>query len=738
MAHPYICTACRSLLRSRRALNIGKDVRWFSQVASHNQNRQSRDALEEFFGGQERTTNSTFTPPTWSALGETVHKTEFQKVDSKDKHSKKALRPQELLEKLGSRKKGSTDRDHNVKKRHKHKGPDSSPHSQRLRDLKQTPQDSNAFKRADGSNQTPSKARRSRNRLARLSGSKVPQELLNLSGITRLAIRPSVDSEWLLDSPDMQSSNKLQMPQAGQFATLNIRRLGRALERHDLEMIQQIQDQIRDFAKINPTAHRALPLELYEHLMLALLSLRKPQAAIGIWNYLVQSGYKPTVKSYSVMMRGALASRDVSGLKAFWLRMRSAGFQPDAYCWSTRIFGLIKLNLVQEGLQALSEMGQEWLAAAQAHGARGTSQKQPKHETQSASEMAELLAQYPGVVDGVPRPALAVMNSAISALALIADDKIVKVLSWGRSFNVEPDITTYNTLLNVSIRHGQLDDALQLLRQMQERNFKVDSTTWTVILSALFNGGFLDGLDHVEQQEKILAFMDSIEDKKSGMSHINEKGYALIIDRLLKHYENPSAAAAVLARMAKKGNAPTAHIYTILMTSYFQRDPEPDLAAVQTLWEQLQVANDGLGVPLDGVFYDRMIEGYARYHQKVGIRPMLGFLERMKQEGKRPGWKALESVARALAERREWERLTALVEDVRSQLTTARGGTQHGGQRDFWSFVISTGLLKREGIFRPWQLRPWDARRSPLLRAEGIDNESTSAGISVDKVDKVE
>ncbi|KAK6434796.1 hypothetical protein LTR95_009026 [Oleoguttula sp. CCFEE 5521] len=134
---------------------------------------------------------------------------------------------------------------------------------------------------------------------------------------------------------------------------------------------------------------------------------------------------------------------------------------------------------------------------------------------------------------------------------------------------------------------------------------------------------------------------------------------------MLKHQSNADAARMLLEHMASHGLEPSTHIYTILMSFYFSRTP-PDFAAVDALWQRIKRANAGHGAPVDGIFYDRMIEAYAKHHHTLGIASSMQFLERMGKEGKRPGWRALEAIARALADRQEWARLGVLVSDLRS------------------------------------------------------------------------
>ncbi|KXT07105.1 hypothetical protein AC578_2444 [Pseudocercospora eumusae] len=494
-------------------------------------------------------------------------------------------------------------------------------------------------------------------------------------------------------------------PETLSFATTQISRLGTAREQQNLHAVEQLKNEILNHAKKFTTLQDRLPLEVYEHLMLAALSLRNAKLAIEIWNILPQLRYKPDLKTFTVMMQGAQNMGDVLGMEAFWKKMRSAGFQPDAHAWSVRILGLLRsrsrLNRsARIGMDALHQMGQEWLVAAQAKESQGRMQKGKKQQPSQAASPTELLRKYPGPVDGVPRPTVEIMNSAIAGLAMVKPDEIPNAFSWGRAFGIEPDLITYNALLSLSMRRMQAEEALAIVRQMQKRGIVADSTTWKVLLEALFESGFLDRLDHAEQEAKIIAFIDSLKNEEMGLRGIDEKAYALIIDQLIKKYKNTAGAAAVYSHMVSSGRQPTPHIYTILMMSYFDRKPEPDFSAIETLWLQIQDQGNGFWGLVDTIFFDRMIEGYAKNHHLVGPKPMEDFLKHASTTGKQPGWEALRRVAQAYADREQWNKLRNLIDQVQIAQRQNSGRFMRKGEDEFWNFVESTGLLPGEDSTR--------------------------------------
>ncbi|KAK1060034.1 hypothetical protein LTR74_012153 [Friedmanniomyces endolithicus] len=540
------------------------------------------------------------------------------------------------------------------------------------------------------------------------------------TGATHAAARVTSDRDVIVD----------------RFANLRINRLGQAVQKQDLAFAEQLKREILNFAS-NPT-NPPLRDQVYEHLMLALLTLRSPSSAI---EHLEKLGRRPTVKTYTIMMKGAQHVRDGQGMEAFWGKMRAAGVQPDINAWTTRIFGLIKGGRVEDGLRALSELGGEWVNAARrkhavetARDAGGVTKGRKPRAQASPAEVQELstsqaAALYDGDIEGVPRPDVTAMNAAISALALRADRHISKVLTWGRAFGAEPDQITYNTLLNVSFHRGEADEAMAILQRMREKNIETTGSTWTVLLTQVFQGRTLDGLTPERQKNTILSLVEAA--SAGSGSGVDIKGYTLAIDRMLKHYNNADAANALLAHMSSQTSLqPTPHLYTIFMNYYFQQQPTPNFQAIDALWQQIQAVNSGRGAPLDSIFYDRMLEGYATFHGLLNSTQQIqDLLQRMRKEGRRPSWRALELVARALAERGEWGVLLRIVDEARAWVREDKGaaseemlvGNRRFGQVDFWRFVIETGLLKEEGVTSVEHLERGRTGKSPMERRMGLE-----------------
>lgn len=523
--------------------------------------------------------------------------------------------------------------------------------------------------------------------------------------------RQPLDAEEVDDAARLNEAPEDMMPEqsnrpsvavdeftpASRFASICSKRLGRALEQENRSSTREVYGDVRQFVIRNPDIQ--LPMGLYEELLRTFLSLQSHKDAISVWNDMIKAGHRPTTKTYTIVMKGSQEIRDQSAtVEAFWNRMRKAGLQPDHEAWTTRIFGMIRSRLsVDVAIKALDDMGQEWLAAARSAVARESASKGKKAKKDVTDvKTQDLLAKFPGDVNGVPRPDVTVVNSAISGLAAKADHMIPKVLSWGRLYGIEPDLRTYNVLLNVSMRHGLPTEAVKILRRMSEKGIEPDSDTWTVLLAAMFEGDSLKNLTSDEVEKRAVGFVEEVDRMHS--VGLDEKGYNAIIDRLLKTYDRPSIAQKILDLMALKGIKPNAHTYTILATSYFQQSP-PNFAALDALWARIASENVGYGAALDNVFYDRMIENYAQHHNAVGTKKMLFFLDRAEAEGKKTSWKALEFAARALWEAGDGSRLMQITERafMMKEIQSNRSGF---GDREFWKFLESIGMIRPDAVQR--------------------------------------
>jgi pentatricopeptide repeat protein len=433
--------------------------------------------------------------------------------------------------------------------------------------------------------------------------------------------------------------------------------------------------------------NQKIPVRLYNQFILVFMALGKHNRAVDIWNDMVLAGQQPTVESWHAFIDGCRKARDAQGIENVWERMLATGIQPDAWCWTTRIHGLIQSGKWEQGVGALQQMGMIWLEAAKSRN-KGEGKKGKSIDKAEISTM--------GDIGDIIKPNTTTINATISALLRHRKvDAAERVLRWACSLGIPSDVVTFNTLLRPMIRTGDISAALALFKEMESLGIKPDVVTFTILIDGLFREPPTITTLPVPESEQS-ALVATVADLLNGMEAVgvpaSVRSYSTLIDGLLNTHKNLAATRAVLAHMASRNVSPSTHIYTILLIHYFSQNP-PDLPAVDSIWRC--VVSDKSCSP-DLVFYDKMIEGYAA---AGNMNKMLYFLNRLPREGKAPSWFVLVKVVRALIEREEWACVAVVAGDVVKGEGVAQAGVRGwAGKEEFWELV--RGVKERMGTER--------------------------------------
>jgi hypothetical protein len=246
------------------------------------------------------------------------------------------------------------------------------------------------------------------------------------------------------------------------------------------------------------------------------------------------------------------------------------------------------------------------------------------------------------------------------------------------------------TIYSWHIEAGDYPTVFKLLRQMEREGIEGDLATYTTIVRAAFSSQRFDNLSQSQQANRILAIFAELE--KGGVK-LTDRLYSIAIDRLLKAYGNISAARTVIDHMSARKISPEPAVYASLITHYFQESP-PNIEAVDGLLLRV------FGPPrarTDKYFFDRVIEGYAT-HGEVG--KMMGVLARMSSHGNTPGYRALTSIVKALADAGDWERARLIVRDLQNGEGVAKSAITGGRvlEQQFFRMVEQLGLNVTEPL----------------------------------------
>lgn len=441
--------------------------------------------------------------------------------------------------------------------------------------------------------------------------------------------------------------------------------LGRATERSDIGLAISLWQKFQTIPMLK-SARNSAREQVFTRFLSTFFSLRRPELAVEVWNFIITSGDVPQRKHWQTMIVGTGKAKDITSMRQIWSNMQAAGFEPDNQSWTAWIHGLIKCGEWRLGIRALGELALLW--------------KKAQRTTRSGS----------GEIDGL-LPAIEPVNGAISGLVATGRTEIVpNVFKWAQLQKLPISTSTFNIMLRPAVRKDETREVDRLLSEMELHNCQPDIVTLTIIIDGLVgNANSSFHTQTLESQHAILQkLLTALQNK--GL-RANTHTYSTLLDGLLTPRINRTAARAVLDHMEKNQLKFSAHIYTMLMMHYFAVKP-PDLPAVDSLWRRIRIEN---GI-LDSVFYDRMIKGFARTGE---VEKMLFFVRQASREGKSPSWVSLLAVLKELARVQEWDFASKFVADVldRKSGVFRNGETSLAGKQWFWNLVdelVQTGLLK--------------------------------------------
>ena len=444
--------------------------------------------------------------------------------------------------------------------------------------------------------------------------------------------------------------------------------LGRATERSDTGLAISLWHKFHTKPMLKEVK-KPVREQIFALFLSAFFSLRRPELAVRVWNFIITSGDLPQRKHWQAMIVGTGKAKDVTSMQQIWSDMQAAGIEPDTQSWTAWIHGLIKCGEWQAGIGALKELALLWKKAQSTKSSEG-------------GEIGQLL------------PAIEPVNGAISGLLAIGRTETVSMIfRWAKLQNLPISTSTFNIMLRPAVRRDDAQEVDRLLSEMELHNCQPDIVTLTIILNGFV--GNTSSSFHAQTLESQHAIIQNLLTSLQNRGlHANTRTYSTLLDGLLAPQSlNLTAARAVLDHMAKNQLKPSAHIYTILVVHYFAANP-PDLPAVDSLWRRIRMEK---GV-LDSVFYDRMIEGYARTGQ---IEKMLFFVRQVSREGKSPSWMALLAVLQELARVHEWDFAAEFVTDVldRKSGVLRYGEGSVAGREWFWDLVYDlrhAGCLKMD------------------------------------------
>lgn len=448
-------------------------------------------------------------------------------------------------------------------------------------------------------------------------------------------------------------------------------RIQRTESQQNATRMQQLWEQLKASYRKEERGevHYEIPALLYDQIISALFALRRGDVALEIWKVMVENGTQPTTKTWTAMLDGANKARDFPAAEGIWQRMIASKVQLDEVAWIVRVTSLVHHKKHKEALATLADLGRRWVEATR-------TQSQPRQ------------ASSPPAV----KPNIQIVNAVIAPLAKMRNSQMLtQVLGWAKNFGLKPTSYTFNALISGAIAKRQSSDVNKLLQQMSAQGVEPDEATCSIILDhLLINAPAEQSLSSEQIQDTVVKALEALE--AHGLKATNHI-YSQLIDRLLRHHNNLTAAQAVLALMFERNLEPSEHAYTSLVTYYFSLE-QPDVKSVTDIVDRLESKFRRVNT----YFYDRVLQGYAATDS---ISLVMRTLRRMSKEGRHPSWQALRETLSALERAEEWHLLGELVTDVEGREGIDAPGPDEFSKTQKSKFYGMVWRLREEGKIAP-------------------------------------
>ncbi len=404
-------------------------------------------------------------------------------------------------------------------------------------------------------------------------------------------------------------------------------------------------------------------------------ALRRSNHAIDVWNVMVNMGRTPSQMHWNAMLLGCYPANDSHSMQEIWANMWRSGLEPDIFTWTTYIYGLIKCNKMQDGFAVLEQLGRSWKKNPPAAGMPNMTRDEISQKTDIKGDIR-----------------LHPVNAALSALVDKGKyDLTETVIRWALSQGLRLETSTFNILLRPLVRVGTQDQIQSHLQRMGTHNCIPDIITYTILLNGLISNPS-SPFHHLPLEDQESTITTMLTQMESQNLTLTSQTYTTLLNGLIGKPTSTSQiprtlniplAKSILTHMSARHIPASPHLYTILLTHYFNLKP-PDLPAITSLLTSIHSSPSTRHLP-DTVFYDRLIEGYASLGE---IEKALKILREIPERGKTPGYVALQVLLRKMAEMGEWGLCRELVEDVEKEgglLRHGVGGWRGKGQ--WWALV---------------------------------------------------
>ncbi|OZJ05490.1 hypothetical protein BZG36_01884 [Bifiguratus adelaidae] len=404
--------------------------------------------------------------------------------------------------------------------------------------------------------------------------------------------------------------------------------------------------------KVHPYVSDAAKANDYQSLMRGLLRKQQTVAALELLSDMKQQNINPGVIMYNILVQHFRKQGNYHQVEALFADMKQMGIEPDQFTYNQ----LIKMYCDKQELGGAYQIYQDLLRA----------RVKPNSHIYNALLSGCLVAgdQRLGVslIHNIraskTRIDTLLLNSIVKFLGTVTNDFDAAFEAYqelpARFTDAQPDIITYNIMLDLVRRFQRNDKKAMILSEIHETGLKPTQHTLHILLKDEMQSG------HVDNVTKLLRDMDQqgvpVDDKilNDVMTYLCEQTAFSTAFQLWDeigwkiHYEpNGRTYHAMFASFAKAGDSdmaeklfhrlfeqrkpltnqkndkpkqskPTTSIYTNLMLAYI-RAGKPQSAMKVYYSIQDSLFTDSPIVPVDSIFYSSLIQAFSKSAQNTSL-----------------------------------------------------------------------------------------------------------------------
>jgi len=194
---------------------------------------------------------------------------------------------------------------------------------------------------------------------------------------------------------------------------------------------------------------------------------------------------------------------------------------------------------------------------------------------------------------------------------------------------INPDIITFNTIINICGTAGEVDRAWQYVQRMSNLGISCNEFTLSTMLKCLSKSPH-------STLEDLFSLFDEMTSKYCIKPNI--AAYNILADRCQKEKQYELANSILTTKIAEAGIRPDVHSYNIILKGQCS---SKSVSSALTCYENLLKA----GLQPDQVTFNTLIDALARAEE---LEKALDYIEQMKQRGLKIDGSTLNPVARLL------------------------------------------------------------------------------------------